>query len=190
MMIFLSISPSVICIILFIIVEFFWELFCKVPYCEWSLCLMIITITIVDPPYRGSNWVRFSWGRSTKKCGDTKTERRNNGDLKGEKCWPVWARQRGATADRRTRDRDVPGSKLAWVIWIFPRKWIGIARWPSSLGMLIRPSLDQCSPIGRPSLLKCKNEYLVLALGEETAVQAVVDFIVWTFRLGYFRTRF
>ena len=29
--------------------------------------------------------------------------------------------------------------------------------------------------------LKCKNEYLVLALGEETAVQAVVDFIVRAF---------
>ena len=30
--------------------------------------------------------------------------------------------------------------------------------------------------------LKCKNEYLVLTLGEETAVQAVVGSIVWAFR--------
>ena len=34
----------------------------------------------------------------------------------------------------------------------------------------------------RPTPLKCKIEYLVLALGEETAVQAVVGSIVWTFR--------
>ena len=34
----------------------------------------------------------------------------------------------------------------------------------------------------RPSLLNCKNDYLVLALGEETAVQVVVGSIVWAFR--------
>ena len=34
----------------------------------------------------------------------------------------------------------------------------------------------------RPTPLKCKNEYMVLALGEETAVQAVVGSIVWAFR--------
>ena len=34
----------------------------------------------------------------------------------------------------------------------------------------------------RPTPLKCKNEYPVLALGEETAVQAVVGSIVWAFR--------
>ena len=33
-----------------------------------------------------------------------------------------------------------------------------------------------------PTPLKCKNEYLVLPLGEKTAVQAVVDSIVWAFR--------
>ena len=46
------------------------------------------------------------------------------------------------------------------------------------------------SPMFAPSLgrkarlspLNCKNEYLVLALGEETAVQAVVGCIVWVFR--------
>ena len=32
-----------------------------------------------------------------------------------------------------------------------------------------------------PSPLNCKNEYLVLVLGEETAVQAVVGSIVWAF---------
>ena len=34
----------------------------------------------------------------------------------------------------------------------------------------------------RPTPLKCKNEYPVLPLGEETAVQAVVGSIAWTFR--------
>ena len=33
----------------------------------------------------------------------------------------------------------------------------------------------------RPTPLKCRNEYLVLALEEETAVQAVVDSIFWAF---------
>ena len=35
----------------------------------------------------------------------------------------------------------------------------------------------------RPTPLECKNEYLVLALGKEAAVQAVVGSIVWAFRL-------
>ena len=34
----------------------------------------------------------------------------------------------------------------------------------------------------RPAPLKCKNEYLILALGQETVVQAVVGSIVWAFR--------
>ena len=34
----------------------------------------------------------------------------------------------------------------------------------------------------RPTPLKCKNEYPVIPLGEETAVQAVVGSIVWAFR--------
>ena len=34
----------------------------------------------------------------------------------------------------------------------------------------------------RRTPLKCKNVYLVLALGEETAVQAVVGSTVWAFR--------
>ena len=34
----------------------------------------------------------------------------------------------------------------------------------------------------RPTPLKCKNDYLVLELGEETAVQVVVGSIVWAFR--------
>ena len=33
----------------------------------------------------------------------------------------------------------------------------------------------------RPTLLKCKNDYQVLPMGEETAVQAVVGSIVWAF---------
>ena len=51
------------------------------------------------------------------------------------------------------------------------------------LVMLIGPSPHHCSPIrARPTPLKCKNEYLVLPLREETAVQAVVGTIVWAFR--------
>ena len=34
----------------------------------------------------------------------------------------------------------------------------------------------------RPTPLKCKNEYMVLPLGEETAVQGVVGSVVWAFR--------
>ena len=37
-------------------------------------------------------------------------------------------------------------------------------------------------PWARPTPLKCKNDYPVLALGEETAVQAVVGSIVWAYR--------
>ena len=33
-----------------------------------------------------------------------------------------------------------------------------------------------------PSPLKCENEYPVLPLGEETAVQTVIGSIVWAFR--------
>ena len=53
-------------------------------------------------------------------------------------------------------------------------KFVGNAHWaePSPL-VAIR---------ARPTPLKCKNEYLVLALEEETAVQAVVGSIVWAFR--------
>ena len=36
--------------------------------------------------------------------------------------------------------------------------------------------------MARPTPLKCKNEYPVLPLEEETAVQAVVGSIVWAFR--------
>ena len=75
-----------------------------------------------------------------------------------------------------------PGSKLAWANWFFPqaRKLLDTARWTS---LLRGSSPHHCSPIGRaPVSLNCKNEYLVLALGEETAVQAVVGSIVWVFR--------
>ena len=34
----------------------------------------------------------------------------------------------------------------------------------------------------RPNPLECQNEYLLFALGEEIAVQAVVGSIVWAFR--------
>ena len=51
---------------------------------------------------------------------------------------------------------------------------------PSSMGMPIGSSPHHCSPIGYPPL--CKNEYLVLSLGRETAARAVVGAIVWAFR--------
>ena len=63
------------------------------------------------------------------------------------------------------------------------RKLIGIARWRSSLVVLTEPSLHHCSPIERvPLHSKCKNEYMVLALEEETAAQTVVGSIVLAFR--------
>ena len=58
----------------------------------------------------------------------------------------------------------------------------GTPRWPSSLGILIRLRPHHCSSIARPSPLNSSNEYVVLVLGKETAVQAVVGGIVWTFR--------
>ena len=64
---------------------------------------------------------------------------------------PPTPSQCGATADRRTRDRKVSGSKFACAIWFFTqaRKLIGIARLPSSLVVLIRPSPHHRSHIGR-----------------------------------------
>ena len=61
---------------------------------------------------------------------------------------------------RTARDRKVPGSKHACAISFFlrQRKLVGISRWPSS---------QHCSHTARPTLLKCENEYLVLALGEK-----------------------
>ena len=59
-----------------------------------------------------------------------------------------------------------------------------VARWLSSLGMLIGKPLP---PFVHKTCLillitHSKHEYLVLALGEETAAHAVVDSIVWEFR--------
>ena len=48
--------------------------------------------------------------------------------------------------------------------------------------LVIGPSPHHLSPIGRAQIQSCKNEYLVVALVEETAVQAVVGSIVWGFR--------
>ena len=49
--------------------------------------------------------------------------------------------------------------------------------------MLIGPRPHHCSPVGRTPLhSKCKNLYLVLALGEGTTVQTVVGSIVLAFR--------
>ena len=54
----------------------------------------------------------------------------------------------------------------------------GPVRWACSLGR----ALTNVHPQGAPQFTNCKNEYLVLALGEETAVQAVVDSTDWAFR--------
>ena len=73
----------------------------------------------------------------------------------------------------------VPGSKLARASWFFPqaKKLIGIvvqfawnAHWAEPSPLFAHRA--------RPTPLKCKNKYMVLALGEETAVQAVVGSIV------------
>ena len=86
-------------------------------------------------------------------------------------------------AEQWTLGSEVPGSKLAWTNWIFRlisfRKksnrhfWVtqfaGNAHWPE-LSLLF-------SQRTRPSPLNFKNEYLVLALGEETAVHAAVGSI-------------
>ena len=47
--------------------------------------------------------------------------------------------------------------------------------------MLIEPSPRHFSRTGRASVNKCEK-YLVPALWEETAIQAVVSFIMWAFR--------
>ena len=50
------------------------------------------------------------------------------------------------------------------------------------MGKLIRPNPHYCSPPGLAlSPLSCKNDYMVFALGKETAAQAVVGSIVWAF---------
>ena len=88
-------------------------------------------------------------------------------------------------AERRTRDRNVPGSKLACSIWFFPsaRKLVGIARWPSSLVVLIGPSPHHCSPTGRALLhSSVKTSTRCFHWGEETAVHAIVGSIIWAFR--------
>ena len=48
--------------------------------------------------------------------------------------------------------------------------------------MLIGPSPHHCSPIGRAPIHSSVKQYLVLSLGKEIAVQAVVGSIVWAFR--------
>ena len=88
-------------------------------------------------------------------------------------------------AERRTRDREVPGSKLACATWFFPqaRK---LNRHCQVAHFARNAHWAEPSPLfaerARPTPLKCTNEYLVLPLGEETAVQAVVGSVVWAFR--------
>ena len=83
-----------------------------------------------------------------------------------------------------TLGRDFPGSKLPWAtVFHLGKEKIGTAKWPSSLEMLIGPShLPLFVRRAHLSPLNCKKEYLVLALAEETASQAVVGSIVWVFR--------
>ena len=63
------------------------------------------------------------------------------------------------------------------------RKLIGTSRWPSSMGLLIGPSLSSLFAHGwRSSPLNCDNDYLVHEPEEETAVQAVDSNSVRGFR--------
>ena len=79
--------------------------------------------------------------------------------------------QCGATAERRTRDREVPGSRLACAICFylqarkvkariyrhcFVAQFAGNAHWAESSPLFAHRA--------RHTPLKCKNEYLVLAL--------------------------
>ena len=86
---------------------------------------------------------------------------------------PCW------TWESRTRDRKVSGSKLTYAIKEgMARKLVGIARWNAHWA---KPS-PLFAHRAHPTPLKCKNEYPVLPLGEDTAVKAVVGSIVWAFR--------
>ena len=72
----------------------------------------------------------------------------------------------GATAKRRTRDRVVPGSIFACVIWFFSqaRTIIGTARWLRLMEMLSPHNCWWAEPsqlfvlMARPTPLNCKNE--------------------------------
>ena len=71
----------------------------------------------------------------------------------------------------------VPDSSLARAKFFFSaRKYIGNARWPRSLGLLIEPRPHHCSPTGRVSVHSAikTQMYLVLALVEENAIQRIV----------------
>ena len=76
--------------------------------------------------------------------------------------------QCGAAAERRTRDREVPGSELACAIWfsLSARKLVGIARWPSSLVVLIGPSSHHCSPIGRAPIQSSEKRLPCVRTGD------------------------
>ena len=91
-----------------------------------------------------------------------------------ETVWPIW-QSIGLRIERSW------ASKLACAIWFFflgkevnwhcqVAHFTGNAHW-------IEPS-PLFAHTARPTPLKCKNEHLVLALEEETAIQAVVGSIV------------
>ena len=97
----------------------------------------------------------------------------------------TWPSKCGATAERRTRHRDVQ-DRNSLVLSGFPLRQGnksallgGPVRWECSFGRF----LTTVRPWARPPL-KCKNEYLVLTLGKEIAIQALVGFIVWAFEPG------
>ena len=88
----------------------------------------------------------------------------------GFRAEPVWRNGRMYDKGSTRWSRGLPGSKHARANWFFPWALLsGPVRWDCSL--------RRASPLfahrARPSLLKCKNLYLVLAQGEGTAVQAV-----------------
>ena len=80
---------------------------------------------------------------------------------------PVW--RNGRAYPERSRVRN----SLGHLVFLQTRKFIGIARWPSSLVMLT--GWAEPTPLFahrvHPTPLKRKNQYLVLGLGEENAVQ-------------------
>ena len=75
--------------------------------------------------------------------------------------WRFFHVQPSQQAERRTRGREGPGSKLAWANWFF----FLAAYWAEPSPLFAHRA--------RSSPLNCKHEYLALVLGEETAHQAV-----------------
>ena len=138
---------------------------------------------LCDPLQTEVRWLSYCWScvplpTSVRTCGAT--------PYRGSRPWVLscWY----------SRGRPCPHGCFRWEpIWrIWTRKLIGTAMWPSSLGMLSRPSPHHCSPIGRASFHSSVKRVPGDSTGggkpcactrEETLIQAVVGSIVWAIRM-------